>query len=107
MSVDALPRHVSDDQSAEALAVAAALSQVPIEAHQRIITNFVVTAHRCKLTRDYGPLDHLIDSLISTSDLHRDPTYRQGLEEADAAMARGETVDGREYLENLHARFRR
>lgn len=35
----------------------AALSMLPPEEHQRILTDMILTARRCDITRDYGPCD--------------------------------------------------
>ncbi len=100
-----LPDHLqpaaepSDDREA----LSAALSLLPAEDHQRILTDFILTARRCDITRDYGPLRHLNDSLFVTARLHSSEEYRAAIATAlksDMAVV----TDLGDYLERLRGK---
>ncbi len=83
--------------------LANALALLPHDQHQRILTEFVLTARRCDITRDYGPLRRLNDSLFVTARLHASEEYRLALQKALAAPV-GEPVEGEEFLAMLAAK---
>lgn len=96
-----LPSHLRPEHThaSEFELMMAALATLPLETHQSILANFVVTSRRCEVTRDYGPLRHLTESLFATAALHADGDYRAALvraQELDAQDA-GELIDVEEF----------
>ncbi len=79
-----------------------ALAMLPQEEHQRILTDYVLTARRCDVTRDYAPLRRLNDSLFMTARLHASEEYRAAVQKALAEPV-GRPMDGQEFLELLRA----
>ncbi len=89
-----------DDLSPYREQVAAAVAALPAEEHERLLAEIVLTTHRCSISRDYGPLRHLVDSFFATSWLHRSEDYRRARQDAlQSDMT--ELVDGDEFLEQL------
>lgn len=85
-----LPPHLREDNAgtSDFDLLMVALESLPAATHQRILANFVITSRRCEITRDYGPLRHLTESLFATAALHADGDYR-------AAVDRARELDGR------------
>lgn len=65
--------------------LSAALSVLPPAEHQRILTDLVITARRCDITRDYAPVRHLCDSIFVTARLHSSAEYRDAMQTALSA----------------------
>jgi hypothetical protein len=104
-----LPEHLREDRAADPDfdLMMTALETLPEESHQRILAKFVVTARRCEVSRDYGPLRHLTESLFATAALHADPEYRRAVEEARTTAAADERLaDPADFLEYLNKRPR-
>ena len=86
--------------------LSAALSRLPVAEHQRILTEFILTACSCEITRDYGSLRHLTDSLFVTAHLHLSREYSEALELAQSTDAT-QVTDLRDYLDEKLAKKRR
>lgn len=97
-----LPEHMQPgtEQSEDRDVLAAALSVLPPDEHQRILTDFVLTARRCDITRDYEPLRHLSDSLFVTARLHTSEEYRGAIDAARRSEM-AQVIDATDFLERL------
>lgn len=70
-----LPDHLqpAPEPSEEHRVLMAALSVLPAEMHQRILTDFILTSRKCDITRDYSPVRHMCESIFMTARLHSPP----------------------------------
>lgn len=102
-----LPEHLQTEpgSSEDRAVLTAALSMLPPEDHQRILTDMILTARRCDITRDYGPLRHLNDSLFVTARLHASEEYRIAIHDAKRSEVTTVT-DLSDYLERLRSKHR-
>ncbi len=101
-----LPEHLRtyDEVAPDREGVARAVAALPSEEYERLLTEVLLTAHRCNVTRDYAPLRHLVDSVFATSWLHGSQEYR----DARAAALRSEmtnVVDGDDFLEQIKGKI--